>query len=105
MSTTLQLPIDREKLRDFCQRWSISELAIFGSALRDDFGPHSDVDFLATFDPQSRWSLLDQVRMQEELAQIVGRPIDLVSRRGIEMSANKWRRQEILSTAETVYAA
>lgn len=105
MSVSLQLPIDAEKLRDFCHKWSISELAVFGSVLRDDFGPASDVDFLATFAPEARSSLLRREEMQDELAKIVGRRVDIVSRRGIEMSENPWRRGEILSTAETVYVA
>jgi predicted nucleotidyltransferase len=105
MNAVLRLPIDAEKLRDFCRKWSISELAVFGSVLRDDFGPASDVDFLAAFAPEARWNLLDHVRMQDELAEIVGRRVDLVSRGGVETSSNPWRRQEILSSAETLYVA
>jgi uncharacterized protein len=105
MSVSLQLPLDAEKLRTFCRKWSISELAVFGSVLRNDFRPDSDVDFLATFAPESRSSLLRREEMQDELAKIVGRRVDIVSRRGIEMSENPWRRNEILSTAEAVYVA
>jgi uncharacterized protein len=105
MSTALRIPIEIQKLREFCLKWSISELAVFGSVLRDDFGPDSDVDFLATFAPESRNSLLRRQEMEDELAEIVGRRVDLVSRRGIEMSKNPLRRKAILSTAETVYVA
>jgi len=105
MSVSLHLPIDIEKIREFCRKWSITELAVFGSVLRDDFRADSDVDFLATFAPESRWNLLHHVHMQDELASIVGRRVDLVSRRGVEMSANPWRRKEILSSAESVYVA
>jgi len=105
MNAKLRLSVSPAKLREFCCKWSISELAVFGSALRDDFGPTSDVDFLVSFEPGVRRTLLDQVRMRNELSEIVGRPVDFVSRRGIEMSANRWRRQEILSSAETVYDA
>ncbi len=105
MNVVHHLPIDSEKLREFCQKWSITELAVFGSVLRDDFRSDSDVDFIATFAPESRNSLLRRAEMQDELAKIVGRRVDLVSRRGIEMSENPWRRKEILSTAETVYVA
>jgi predicted nucleotidyltransferase len=105
MVASLRLPLDAEKLREFCHKWSISELAVFGSVLRDDFRSNSDVDFLATFDPESANSLLLRQEMQEELSEIVGRRVDLVSRRGIEMSRNPLRRKEILSTAETVYVA
>jgi hypothetical protein len=90
---------------DFCQRWCIRELAVFGSALGDDFGPDSDVDLLVTFAPEADWSLLDHVRMQLEMSALLGRPVDLVSRRAIERSPNAIRRAEILTTARTVYAA
>jgi predicted nucleotidyltransferase len=103
MNVALRIPIDAEKLRDFCRKWSISELAVFGSVLRDDFRPDSDVDFLATFAPESRDSLMRRQEMEDELAEIVGRRVDVVSRRGVETSENPWRRKEILSTAETLY--
>jgi uncharacterized protein len=105
MNASLRLPIDADKLREFCRKWSIAELAVFGSVLRDDFGPESDVDFLATFAPESRNSLMRRQEMQDELSAIIGRRVDLVSRRGIEMSENPWRRREILSTAEPLYVA
>ena len=103
MNASLRLPIDDEKLGEFCRKWRISELAVFGSVLRDDFGPKSDVDFLATFDPASRWSLLDHVRMQEELAEIVGRRIDLVTRPAVEKSKNFIRRRAILESAQVIH--
>ena len=93
------------QLAQFCRRWRVRELALFGSALRDDFGPDSDVDLLVTFSPQAAWSLLDHVRMQTELSELLGYPVDLVSRRAIERSPNPIRKREILSTARTVYAA
>jgi predicted nucleotidyltransferase len=94
-----------EELGAFCRRWKVAELALFGSALRDDFGPDSDVDLLVTFAPDADWSLLDHIRMQQELADLLGRPVDLVSRRAIEQSRNPLRRREILGSARTVYAA
>jgi predicted nucleotidyltransferase len=103
MKAELRLPISSEKLREFCRKWSIAELAVFGSVLRDDFGPQSDVDFLATFDPKARWSLLDQVHMQDELGEIVGRSVDLVSRRGVENSRNPLRRRAILESAQVLH--
>jgi predicted nucleotidyltransferase len=99
---TFDLP--QEKIASFCQRWSITELALFGSVLRNDFGPDSDVDVLATFAPDSRRTLLDEAKMEIELEQILGRKVDLVSRSAIEHSRNWLRRDEILSTAETIYA-
>jgi predicted nucleotidyltransferase len=95
-----RIPLNREKIAEFCQRWQIAELSIFGSALRDDFRPDSDVDMLVTFSPDARWSLFDHVTMEEELAIIVGRKVDLVNRRAIERSANWIRRKAILETAE-----
>lgn len=88
-----------------CRRWRIRELSAFGSALRDDFGPESDIDFLVTFESGAAWNLLDRVRMQMELSELLGRPVDLVSRRAVEWSPNPIRRAAILRTARTVYAA
>jgi hypothetical protein len=92
-------------MAEFCQKWGIAELALFGSALRPDFRPGSDVDVLVTFAPDSHPSLFDLVQMEEELAQIFGRQVDLVSRRGIENSRNYIRREAILRSARVLYAA
>lgn len=97
------IPLDREKIAEFCRRWEITELSLFGSVLRDDFRADSDVDMLATFAPDAQWSLLDHVAMEEELSNIVGRKVGLVSRRAIEQSANWIRRKGILGTAEPYY--
>jgi len=103
----MDLPIQAEpaKLEEFCRKWKVSELALFGSVLRDDFRPDSDVDLLISFQPEADWSLFDRVRMQGELAGIVGRKVDLVSRRGIERSSNWIRRKAILESARPVYVA
>ena len=101
----MALPISHEQLGEFCQRWQVAELALFGSALRDDFGSDSDVDLLVTFLPDAQWSLLDHVRMQIELAKLLKRPVDLVSRRAIERSSNPLRKLEILRSAKNIYAA
>src|SRR5712692_7250524 len=98
-----RIPIDREKIAEFCRRWKITEFALFGSVLRDDFRPDSDVDVLVTFAPDAEWSLFDDVDMEEELSAIFGRKVDLVSRRAVERSDNWIRRKAILSTAEPVY--
>ena len=102
-SPRIAIPI--ENLAAFCKRWKIVELALFGSALRDDFRPDSDVDVLVTFAPDARVGLFDCGRMEEELAAIFGRPVDLVERRGVEQSANWIRRQAVLSNARPVYVA
>ena len=99
------LPLSEDELAGFCRRWKVAELAAFGSALREDFGPDSDVDLLVAFTDDADWSLLDHVRMQQELAGLLGRPVDLVSRRAIERSQNPIRRRAILDSARTLYAA
>ena len=102
---TPALEIPKQAVAEFCRRWEISEFALFGSILRPDFRPDSDVDVLVTFAPAAHWTLLDCVRMEQELAGIVGRPVDLVSRRAVEQSANPIRRRQILESAETLYVA
>lgn len=94
-----------QKVEEFCRRWKIVELSVFGSVLREDFRPDSDVDLLVRFAPEARWSLFDRVRMERELGEILGREVDLVSRSAVERSLNWIRRQEILSTAQPLYAA
>ena len=101
MNTRINIPT--ESIAAFCQRWKITELALFGSVLRRDFKPDSDVDVLVQFDPESRHTLFDMVHMQDELKSILGREVDLVSRRGIESSRNHIRRNAILKSAEVVY--
>ncbi|HRQ37097.1 MAG TPA: nucleotidyltransferase family protein [Chloroflexota bacterium] len=87
----------------FCQRWQITELALFGSALRDDFGPTSDVDVLVTFAPEANWGLLDHVQMEQELADLIGKEVDMVTKKSVEMSHN-WRlKQEILQNSQVVF--
>ncbi|MCS6848659.1 MAG: nucleotidyltransferase family protein [Anaerolineae bacterium] len=100
-----KIPIPMDKIAEFCRRWKIAEFALFGSVLRDDFRPDSDVDVLVTFEPEARWTLFDWVDIREELCALLGREVDLVSRRGIETSRNYLRRNEILSTAQVMYAA
>ena len=80
-------------------------MALFGSALRDDFRPESDVDVLVDFAPAAQWSLFDLVTMQNELQQLFGRPADLVERSAIERSENYIRRRNILANTETLYEA
>ena len=96
--------LSQEELDLFCRRWANIDLALFGSVLRDDFGPESDIDVLVTFDPQANWSLLDHVQMEIELSALLGREVDLLSRRAVERSQNPLRRREILDTAQTIYA-
>lgn len=99
------LNITRHQLTEFCQPWKVSELAVFGSALRPDFHQGSDVDILVSFAPGAEWSLLDHLRMQEELGELLGRQVDLVSKRAIERSSNWVRRSAILTSAQVIYGA
>jgi len=98
-----KIAIDHDRIDDFCGRWKVRELALFGSVLREDFTPQSDVDVLIDFEPGARWSLLDLVDMESELEDIVGRDVDLVSRRGIEARRKYNRREAILSSAEPIH--
>ena len=100
-----QIDLPHEQLSAFCRHWKIAELALFGSVLRDDFHANSDVDILVQFLPETRCGLLDLVRMQEELTELLGREVDLVEKAAIEHSRNYLRRKAILSSAETIYAA
>jgi len=96
--------IPQQRLVDFCRRWKIGRLALFGSVLRDDFGPDSDVDCLVDFAPDADWGLLDVIRAEQELSELLGRPVDLVERAVVERSENWIRRRSILESARTIYA-
>jgi uncharacterized protein len=100
--TTLAVPLPTAAITQFCRRWKIRELALFGSVLRADFRPDSDVDVLVTFADDADWGLLAHVQMQQELAAILQRPIDLISKRALERSPNWVRRDVILNTAQVL---
>jgi predicted nucleotidyltransferase len=100
-----RLSFEKESLAAFCARWKICRLELFGSVLREDFRPDSDIDLLVTFLPDAEWSLFDHVRMTSELAAILGRRIDLVSRRAVERSHNWIRRRAILDSSRPFYDA
>ena len=96
----IAIEIPKEKLREFCRKWKVTEFALFGSVTRpEEFREDSDVDVLVTFDPDSRWSLFDMVHMRDELMDAFGREVDLLTRRGVEQSRNYLRREAILSSA------
>lgn len=99
MSARIQ--IDRERVADFCRRHQVRRLALFGSVLRDDFRPDSDVDVLVEFAPDSRAGLFEMARMEDELAELIGRRVDL--RTPAELS--RYFRDEVVAGAETQYAA
>jgi len=94
--------LPRESIEAFCRRWKVTEFSLFGSALRDDFGPQSDVDVLVRFEKDAGWSLFDLVDMQDELKAIFGREVHLVEAEGLR---NPFRREEIMRTREVLYAS
>ena len=102
MSASHNISVPHWEIAAFCQKWRIREFAFFGSVLRDDFRPESDIDVLVSFEPNSPWSLWDLIAMRDELAALFGRPVDLVEREALR---NPIRRQRILSTREVVHAA
>jgi len=97
-----QIPIDHEQIGAFCRKWKMTEFSLFGSILRNDFRPDSDVDVLVEFSPDHPWSLFDVMDMEEELKTMFGRQVDLVMKGGLR---NPFRRHEILRTRQVVYAA
>ncbi|MBJ7901001.1 MAG: DNA polymerase subunit beta [Cyanobacteria bacterium RI_101] len=100
-----RLGITPEQLVAFCQRWQVSELALFGSILCDNFSPDSDIDVLVSYRPNAKRGLFEKIRMQEELASLLHRDVDLVSKKAIEKSHNWLRRKNILDSAEVIYVA
>ena len=100
-----QVAIPSEKLAAFCRKNGIVRLAVFGSALRDDFGPESDIDVLVDFDRSRRPSLLDVVEIEGELSELLGRDVDMLTRASVERSRNHIRRRSILESTEVVYEA
>src|SRR5688572_9659809 len=102
---TARIALDEAALAAFCDRWRVAALELFGSVIRDDFRPDSDVDVLVTFQPDANWGLLEHAAMEDELATLVGRPVDLLSRRAVERGANPIRRESILESAVTLFTA
>ena len=94
--------LDGDAVAAFCRKWRIRELSLFGSALREDFGPESDLDFLVSFEPGESWDLFDLVEMKSELEAYYGRSVDVVEKEALR---NPWRKREILKSREVIYAA
>jgi predicted nucleotidyltransferase len=99
------MEISRDKVTEFCRRWKITEFALFGSALRDDFRSDSDIDVIVTFAPDASWRFYNLISMKEELEAMFGRPVDLVEKRLVECSENYIRRRHIFNHMETIYVA
>lgn len=100
-----RLGVSPERVAQLCQRWRIVRLELFGSALRDDFHPESDVDLLATFESGVHWSAFRLHQAEQEFEKTFGRKVDLISRRALERSPNIIRRNTILEHTELLYAA
>ena len=101
--TQQRLGVSPSILREFCQQNKITELSVFGSILREDFNLHSDMDLLVKFDPNAHISLMDMIKIENELKIFLKRNIDLVSKKAIENSKNWIRRQNILNNTEIIY--
>ena len=100
-----RIPISQERIGQYCQKHRIRSLALFGSVLREDFRPGSDLDVLVEFAPGVRPRFFELAAMREELEAIVGRKVDLVEKRVVECSENYIRRDHILRHAEPIYVA
>jgi predicted nucleotidyltransferase len=100
-----RLGVTMADIEAFCKKWDVVEFAIFGSALREDFRPDSDVDVLLVYDDAAHRTLFDLIEMQTEFGQLVRRPVDILTRRSVEGSHNWMRRASILDSARTLYAA
>jgi predicted nucleotidyltransferase len=98
-------PLTKQEVVKFCQKWQVTEFALFGSILRDDFSANSDVDILVTFDSQAKRSLFDLIQMRAELKQLLGRKVDVLTRKSVEQSHNWLRKQNILNSARVIYVS
>ena len=99
----IQIDIPHAELAAFCQRWQITRMELFGSVLRDDFRPDSDVDVLVTFAPEVTLRFADFMQMEQELSELLGRRVDVGTRRSVERDENYLRRRAILDSAQVVY--
>ncbi|RLC72408.1 MAG: nucleotidyltransferase [Chloroflexi bacterium] len=95
-----KIEIPADKIADFCRRHHIRSLSIFGSVLREDFGPDSDADVLVEFEPEAQVGFIALSQMQRELSELLQRPVDLVPKEGLKPKI----REAVLSSAEVVYA-
>jgi len=99
------IKVPNNEIGSFCRRNHIRSLGLFGSALREDYGPGSDVDVLIEFEEAYMPGLMELVEMQEELTRIFGQKVDLVERQAVERSENYIRRRYILESVEPIYVA
>jgi uncharacterized protein len=99
--TSARIPVHSRQISGICRRYHVRRLALFGSVLRDDFRPDSDVDLLVAFEPEARVGFVTLSRMQRELSELFKRPVDLVPMDGLKPVI----RESVLSSAQNVYAA
>jgi len=98
----IRITLPQKKIEEFCLRWKISEMALFGSVLSDEFRSESDIDVLVSFKADAGWGLFDFVDMIDDLKAIFGRKVDLVEKDSLR---NPFRKHAILSSNEVIYAA
>ena len=101
--TPLKFRWPTDEIEALCRRWKIARLELFGSAVRDDFRPDSDIDLLVTYEPDDPWGLFDFMDMREEISEIVGRKVELVEREAVKENPNRFIRKAILESARVVY--
>lgn len=99
--THARISIPKDQVAELCQRHQVHRLALFGSVLREDFRPESDVDVLVEFDPAAQIGFVALARLQRELTELLGRPVDLVPRQGLKPII----RDHVLANTEEIYAA
>jgi uncharacterized protein len=97
------IDLSMSKIQTFCEKWQVVEFGLFGSVLRDDFRPDSDIDVMVQFHPDAHPTFFDLVEMEDELKRMFQREVDLVTRQGIEASRNYLRRKAILSSVQVIY--
>ncbi|MBW4514808.1 MAG: nucleotidyltransferase family protein [Timaviella obliquedivisa GSE-PSE-MK23-08B] len=100
---TLELPM--AQIKELCDRHQIIEFALFGSVLRDDFRPNSDIDVLISFAPNARKGLLTLAQIKHELEDLLGRNVDILTKKSIQQSHNPARSRNILNSAQVLYVA
>ena len=96
-----KIKIPKQSLETFCRKYQVQRLAVFGSVLRDDFNPNSDVDILVVFDPSAQVTFMKLGQMKRELSAILQRPVDIIPQDGLKPAI----RKEVLESAQVVYAA
>ncbi len=101
----LAIELPREASEEFCRRWKVTELALFGAILDEDFGPDDEIEFLVTFVPEARWRLLDLASTEFELADLLGHEVTITTRCAVERSDNPFLRREILASSQPFSAA